>query len=93
MTPDHVRKIAHLARITIFDADIPVYTQSLTRIMDLVEQMNRIDTTQVAPQSHSHDLIARMRDDQITESDERARMQSIAPSTEAGLYLVPKVIE
>ena len=88
-----VGKIAHLARLAINDDDIPRYAEELSRILGLVEQMNQVDTDQVAPMAHPLDAKQRLRPDTVTEIDERALFQENAPRVEAGLYLVPKVIE
>ena len=88
-----VEKIAHLARLAIGDADVPEYARNLSRILDLVEQMNAVDTDNVTPMAHPLELSQRLRPDQVTESDQREHFQAIAPRVEDGLYLVPKVIE
>jgi aspartyl-tRNA(Asn)/glutamyl-tRNA(Gln) amidotransferase subunit C len=88
-----VAKIAHLARIALNEQDVAVYAENLSNIIELVEQMNSIDTTGIVPMAHPQDMAARMRDDVVTETDQRQLYQSIAPLTEAGLYLVLKVIE
>lgn len=91
--PAEVEKIAHLARLAISEADIPVYAHNLSSILHLVEQMNAVDTTGVEPMAHPLDMPQRLRADAVTETDQRELFQSLAPQTEAGLYLVPKVIE
>lgn len=88
-----VNKIAHLARLRIEDSDVPGYAAQLSEILDLVEQMNAVDTRDVLPMAHPLDAVQRLRPDVVTETDQRDRFQSIAPQTEAGLYLVPKVLE
>lgn len=88
-----VKKIAHLARLGIDEADVGSYAESLSSILDFVEQMNDVDTTGVQPMAHPMDAVQRLRPDVVTEADQRDKFQSIAPQTEAGLYLVPKVIE
>ncbi|MEK8019154.1 MAG: Asp-tRNA(Asn)/Glu-tRNA(Gln) amidotransferase subunit GatC [Candidatus Parabeggiatoa sp.] len=88
-----VEKIAHLARISLSEQDIPLYTHHLSNILDLVEQMNCIDTTGITPMAHPLDAVARLRPDCVKETNQRDHFQSIAPQVEAGLYLVPKVIE
>ena len=88
-----VKKIAHLARLEISDAEVAANTESLARILGLIEQMNAVDTKEVAPMAHPQDAALRLRDDRVTEPDQRDKFQAIAPATEAGLYLVPKVIE
>ncbi len=88
-----VEKIAHLARLAIDDNDIPEYARDLSNIFDLVEQMNAADTTDISPMAHPLDAVQRLRPDVVKESDQREQFQSIAPKTEAGVYLVPQVIE
>ncbi len=88
-----VRRIAHLARLEIGDAEAEHYAKELSRILDLVEQMNAVDTTGVAPMAHPNDAGLRLREDAVTETDQREKFLKIAPAVEAGLYLVPKVIE
>lgn len=93
LNADGVRKIAHLARLGILDKDIPAYAESLSRILDLVAQMDAVDTRGVEPMAHPLDASQRLRADEVTETDQRDRFQKIAPQVDAGLYLVPKVIE
>ena len=88
-----VEKIAWLARLSLDDSDIPDYTRQLSRILDLVDQLDTVDTTDIEPLAHPLELTARLREDRITEQNQRERFQRIAPRVEAGLYLVPKVIE
>jgi aspartyl-tRNA(Asn)/glutamyl-tRNA(Gln) amidotransferase subunit C len=88
-----VKKIAHLARLGIQENDIPKYAGELSNIFDLVAQMNAVDTSHIAPMAHPLDVHQRLRADEITEKNQRELFQSIAPSVEAGLYLVPQVIE
>ena len=88
-----VAKIAHLARLAISEEEIADYTADLGNILDLVAQMDRVDTTQVEPMSHPLHMAQRLRPDAPTEPDQRERFQAIAPLTEEGLYLVPRVIE
>lgn len=93
LTKKDVENIAHLARLAIDDADIPNYANNLSSILELVEQMNAIDTTDVEPMAHPLDAVQRLRKDDVTEQNRREHFQQVAPLTEAGLYLVPKVIE
>lgn len=88
-----VEKIAHLARLEIADTDVPEYANNLSNILDLVAQMDAVDTENVAPMAHPLDAVQRLRVDEVTETDQRDHFQKIAPATENGLYLVPKVIE
>lgn len=88
-----IKKIAHLARIAVSEEDIAAYTKELSRILDLVEQMSAVDTDDIEPMSHPLDVTQRLRPDEVTEPNERDELQKLAPSAEAGLYLVPRVIE
>ncbi len=88
-----IKKIAWLARLAIAEKDIPDYTRDLSRILALVEEMNSVDTGSCEPLAHPLEIKARLRDDRITEKNQRDKFQSIAPSVDNGIYLVPKVIE
>lgn len=88
-----VEKIAHLARLAVCDEELDSVAADLSRILGLVEQMNAVDTDGVVPMAHPLHMAQRLRADEVTESDQRERFQAIAPLTEVGLYLVPKVIE
>ncbi len=88
-----VKKIAYLARLGIEDENMPAYTQDLSGLLDLITQMNGLNTENVTPMAHPLDQQQRLRPDVITETNQREQFQQIAPHVESGLYLVPKVIE
>jgi aspartyl-tRNA(Asn)/glutamyl-tRNA(Gln) amidotransferase subunit C len=88
-----VSRIARLARLQITEAEAQVYAETLSRILGLIEQMNAVDTAGVEPMAHPTDMPLRLREDAVTETDQRDKFQALAPAAEAGLYLVPKVIE
>ena len=88
-----VEKIAYLSRLGIDAADVPEYAHNLSDILAFVEQLNTADTAGVEPLAHPLEATQRLRPDTVTETDERENFQQVAPQTEAGLYLVPKVIE
>ena len=88
-----VKRIAHLARIAVEEDEMPGYLQQLSNILSLVEEMQAVDTTGIEPMAHAQDVVLRLRNDVATETDRRAAFQAVAPQVEAGLYLVPKVIE
>lgn len=88
-----VNDIAALARIGIDAEEAAGYAAELSRILELVEQMSAVDTDDVEPLTHPRDRLLRMREDRVTEADRRDEFQRIAPAVEAGLYLVPRVIE
>lgn len=90
---DEVRKIAHLARLEIRDADVSGYAANLSRILDLVAELDGADTAGIEPMAHPLDAAQRLRSDDVTECDQRDDFQRIAPEVADGLYLVPKVIE
>jgi aspartyl-tRNA(Asn)/glutamyl-tRNA(Gln) amidotransferase subunit C len=93
LNPDEVGRIARLARIEVSAAELERTRDQLNGILSFIEQLQAIDTTGVAPMSHAVDVVQRLREDRVTETDRHADFQKIAPETEAGLYLVPKVIE
>lgn len=93
LTPDDVRRIARLARIEVSPAEVDRTRGQLNDILGFVAQLQSIDTANIAPMSHAVDVVQRLRPDAVTEVDRRADFQAIAPETEAGLYLVPRVIE
>ena len=88
-----VEKIAHLARLAIAEDDVPGYAENLSNILDLVEQMNAVDTDAVTPMAHPLDAHQRLREDEVREENQREHFQQVATAVENGLYLVPKVIE
>ena len=88
-----VKRIAWLARIEITDAEAAAAQGQLNDIFKLIEQMQSVDTEGIAPMAHAEDVVQRLREDRVTETDQHAIYQAIAPQVENGLYLVPKVIE
>lgn len=93
LTAADVYRIAHLARLGIDVEDIDTYVKDLSGILHLVEQINAVNTDTVPPLAHPLDQAQRLRPDVVTETDQHQLFQSQAPLVEAGLYLVPKVIE
>lgn len=93
LTQDEVSRIAHLSRIALSPAEITRAQGELNGILSLIDALQAADTRGVAPMCHAVDMSQRLREDRVTESDQREAFQAIAPATEAGLYLVPKVIE
>ena len=93
LTPDDVKAIARLARLAIAEQDIPAYAKNLSSILDFVAQLDRADTSKVQPMAHPLDMTQRLREDAVTDQAQRERYQENAPQVEAGLYLVPKVVE
>ena len=88
-----VKRIAHLARIEVTEQEAATYLEKLSGIFALIEEMQAVDTTGVTPMSHAQDVMLRLRADIVTETDQHELFQSIAPQVEAGLYLVPQVLD
>jgi aspartyl-tRNA(Asn)/glutamyl-tRNA(Gln) amidotransferase subunit C len=94
LTTEQIQNIAHLARLELTPAEIPVYGESLSRILDLVSELSGADTATTAPMAHPlADQVQRLRPDAVSSADERDRFQQNAPQVDGGLYLVPRVIE
>lgn len=93
LTSSEVKKIAYLARLGIDENDIESYVKDLTNILDLMTQMSETNTDTIQPMTHPMDQNQRLREDTISEINQRECFQSTAPQVENGLYLVPKVID
>lgn len=94
LTRNDVENIAHLARLAITAEELPVYVGSLSKILSFVEQLSAADTLGVEPMAHPlAGQVQRLRPDAVVDSDQHEKYQRNAPRVEAGLYLVPKVIE
>jgi aspartyl-tRNA(Asn)/glutamyl-tRNA(Gln) amidotransferase subunit C len=93
LSNDDVKKIAHLARLALTEQESKDFAGSLTQIFGLIEQMNAVDTDGIEPMAHPSDAGLRLREDVVKEKNQREEFQALAPATEAGLYLVPKVLE
>lgn len=91
--PDAVARVAHLARLQVNSEDARTLARELNAILGMMEQMNRVDTTNIAPLAHPLDVTQRLRADEVTEPDQRERLQSLSTAVEDGFYLVPRVIE
>lgn len=92
-TTQDIENIANLAKIAVDDKQSSQYASDLSNIFDLIIQMDAIDTDNIAPMYNPHDLTLRLREDEVTETDNRDRYLSLAPESDKGLFLVPKVIE
>jgi aspartyl-tRNA(Asn)/glutamyl-tRNA(Gln) amidotransferase subunit C len=94
LTRQDVEKIAHLARLSITVEEMPVYVASLSSIVDFVDELSRAETGGVEPMAHPLEgQHQRLRPDVVSETDHREKYQANAPSVQAGLYVVPRVIE
>ncbi len=88
-----VRKVARLARLAMSETEIETARSQLSGIFDLIAEMQAVDTKGIEPMSHAQDVAQRLREDVVTETNQREAFQAIAPQVEGGLYLVPQVIE
>ncbi len=88
-----VKRIARLSRIAVNDAESEAVLSQLNEILGLIEEMQAVDTSGIEPMSHAQEIVLRLREDVVTEKDQHEAFQKDAPQVEAGLYLVPKVIE
>jgi aspartyl-tRNA(Asn)/glutamyl-tRNA(Gln) amidotransferase subunit C len=94
LTRRDVEGIAHLARLEITEGELPVYVDSLSKILSFVEQLNAAQTASVEPMAHPLEgEVQRLRADAVTERDLHDKYQANAPLVSAALYVVPKVIE
>jgi len=97
LTPDQIERIASLARIAVSPAEAQALREQLNRVLALVDELQSVETSGVAPMSHALEAVLsggqRLRADAVVEPDRRAEFLDLAPAVDAGLYLVPKVIE
>ena len=93
LTLEDVKRVAHLARVAIDEAEARAVLSQINDVFRLIAEMQAVDTRGVEPMSHALDIVQRLREDAVTESDQRVLFQSVAPQVEGDLYLVPKVIE
>ena len=90
---DVARQAADLAKLHLDEADEATMVERMSRILDLVDQLQEVDTDNVEPLAHPLEAVPRLREDRVTETDQHERYQAVAPETERGLYLVPRVVE
>lgn len=90
---EDVEKIAHLARLAIKPEQLETYTRNLSDILDLVEQMNQVNTDGIETMAHPRDTRLRLRPDAVSEENQRDKFMELAPASENGLFLVPKVLD
>ena len=88
-----IEKIAHLAQLHISEFETREVTTRITDILALIDQMQSVDTDAIEPLAHPLDLVQRLRADKIIEENQRDKLQQLAPASEDGLYLVPKVLD
>lgn len=93
LTTEDVKKVARLARLAMTEEEMLAAHAQLTNIFELIEEMQAVDTRGIEPMAHAQELSQRLREDVVSEGDQREQFQAIAPQVERGLYLVPQVIE
>jgi aspartyl-tRNA(Asn)/glutamyl-tRNA(Gln) amidotransferase subunit C len=94
LTPDDVKKIARLARLALDESELPTYVASLSSIITMVEQLNAAEIAHIDPMAHPlASQVQRLRPDVVADAEQREKYQRNAARVEAGLYLVPKVID
>ncbi|MGB7651482.1 MAG: Asp-tRNA(Asn)/Glu-tRNA(Gln) amidotransferase subunit GatC [Gallionella sp.] len=93
LTTSDVQKIARLARLAMNPTEIEAARAQLSGIFELIAEMQAVDTSGIDPMSHAQELSQRLREDVVSEANQREAFQAIAPQVEGGLYLVPQVIE
>jgi aspartyl-tRNA(Asn)/glutamyl-tRNA(Gln) amidotransferase subunit C len=90
---EQIHRLARLARLELSAAEADGMREQMNAILAMVDAMSAVDTTGVAPMSHPQEATQRLREDRVTETDQRERFLALAPEVEDGLYLVPRVIE
>lgn len=93
LEPSDIENIAHLARLKVSSEDVQEVTRRIGDILELIDKMQAVDTSSLDPLAHPMDATQRLRADQVSADNERDRLQELAPASEDGLYLVPRVIE
>ncbi len=93
MEPSEIQKLANLAMLDINEETAKETASSITDVLALIDQLQAADTDGVAPMAHPLDAVQVLRADNITESDQRDTLMTVAPQTDSGLFLVPKVVE
>ena len=93
LSPEELQRIALLARLDLGEDEARALQSQLSDILAMIGEMQKVDTEGIEPMAHARDVTLRLREDSVTEPDRREAYQAVAPRVEAGLYLVPKVIE
>jgi aspartyl-tRNA(Asn)/glutamyl-tRNA(Gln) amidotransferase subunit C len=97
LTSSDIARIANLARLELAPAETARLQTQMNDFFSIVEAMRAVDTTGLEPLAHPvaaiQDIVLRLRDDAVSEPNQREANQKSAPAVERGLFLVPKVIE
>jgi aspartyl-tRNA(Asn)/glutamyl-tRNA(Gln) amidotransferase subunit C len=89
----NIRDIAHLARLKIEENEVAESLTDFSSILSMINEMQNVDTDNIAPLANPHEQVQKLRKDAITESSDRDNLLNLAPRTSDGLFLVPKVID
>ena len=89
----NIEYVARLARLALTATEQAKLSQQLGDILHYVDKLKQVEVAGIEPMAHAVDVVQRLRPDVVTETDRRADFQAVAPETEAGLYLVPRVVE
>lgn len=93
LTIADIQKMADLSKLTLPDDQLPILKTRLEDVLALVKKMDAVNTETIKPLAHPFDATQPLRDDIVTEKNQRDLFQQNAPQVEAGLYLVPKFVE
>ena len=93
VTPEDIEKVALLARLSISESELPEVTERFSKVLDLVDELNTINTDGVVPMSNPHDMTQRLRADTVTSHNAREALMASAPAQDSGYFLVPNVID
>ncbi|WP_029920881.1 Asp-tRNA(Asn)/Glu-tRNA(Gln) amidotransferase subunit GatC [Nevskia soli] len=93
LSPEQVKQVAHLARLSLPPEKVEPYARQLSNILDMVGQLSSASTDDVQPMAHPLEMVQRLRPDAVSEENRREAFQAIAPAVQDGVYLVPRVIE
>ncbi|HEU0223097.1 MAG TPA: Asp-tRNA(Asn)/Glu-tRNA(Gln) amidotransferase subunit GatC [Paracoccaceae bacterium] len=90
---DTARRVAHLARIRVAEAELEPLAAELSGILGFMEQLREVDVTDVEPMTSVTPMALKRRPDRVTDGDERERILLNAPDAREGFFAVPKVVE
>lgn len=86
-------QVAHLARLRIEPEQAADVAEDLSRVLDLIDQIEQVDTSEVTPLAHPLDIAQPLRTDEVTNQPDRERLQGSAPDVVEGYYRVPRSVE
>jgi len=90
---DTAEQVAHLARLRLDPEQAADVAEDLSRVLDLIDQIEQVDTAEVTPLAHPLDIAQPLREDEVTTRPDRERLQESAPDVVEGYYRVPRSVE